>query len=74
MTMARARHHRKLIHEGDYAAEVDVELIDSSEGWGPYISLADAEKLDDVRVALRSGDLGRASELARVYRLMLISE
>jgi len=53
--MTVARQHRKLIHEGDYAAEVDVGLIDSSEGWGPYISLADAEKLDDVRVALRSG-------------------
>ncbi|MGH7847770.1 MAG: hypothetical protein ACREQW_21720 [Candidatus Binatia bacterium] len=61
--------HTKLIHEGHYAAEVDVELIDSDEGWSPYLSLEDAEKLDEVRKALRRGDLKRASQLARVFEL-----
>ncbi len=67
------RHYRKLVHEGDYAAEVDVELIDSEEGWAPYISLEDAEKLDGVRTSLRRGDIKGATQIARVYRLMPVS-
>lgn len=65
----RRRHHTKLIHEGDYLAKVDVELIDADEGWSPYLSLDDAKKLDDVREALRRGDLKTATRLARVYTL-----
>lgn len=63
----------KLVHEGEYAAEVEVELIESPEGWGPYLSLDDARKLDQVREALRKGDLKQASQIARVYRLMPIA-
>ena len=59
----------KLVHEGEYVAEVEVELIESSAGWGPYLSLEDAQKLDEVREALRWGDLITANNLARVYRL-----
>ena len=47
------RLHTKLIHEGQYAAEVEVTLIQTEEGWSPYLSLADAQKLDAVRKALR---------------------
>jgi hypothetical protein len=65
--------HTKLVHEGEYVAEVEVTLIESSEGWGPYLSLEDAQKLDQVREALRWGDLATASKLARVYRLMPIA-
>jgi hypothetical protein len=65
----RKRRHTKLIHEGDYVAKVDVELIDADEGWFPYLSLDDARKLDDVREALRKGDLKRATRLARIYTL-----
>jgi hypothetical protein len=65
----RKRQHTKLIHEGDYAAKVEVELIDADDGWSPYLSLDDAKKLDDVREALRRGDLKEASRLARVYTL-----
>jgi hypothetical protein len=63
------RPHTKLIHEGHYAAEVEVELIETDEGWSPYLSLADAQKLDAVRKALRRGDLKQASQLARVFQL-----
>ena len=59
----------KLIHEGQYAAEVDVELIESEEGWAPYLSLEDAQKLDAVREALRQGDLKRASQFAQIFKL-----
>ena len=60
----------KLVREGDLAAEVEVNLLEAEGGWAPYLSLDDAYKLDDVREALRAGDIERASRLAsRVYRL-----
>ena len=65
----KKRKHVKLVHEGSYVAEVDIELIDSGEGWSPYLSLEDAEKLDGVREALRKKNISTASKLARVYRL-----
>lgn len=69
----RTRHHSRLVHEGGYAAEVDVELIYTDEGWAPYLSLADAEKLDEVRQALRRGDLKTATRQARVFSLTPIA-
>jgi len=65
----KKKRHTKLIHEGEYVAKVDVELMDADEGWFPYLSLDDAKKLDDVREALRKGDLKRATRLARIYTL-----
>jgi hypothetical protein len=63
------RHHTKLIHEGDYVAEVDVELIDTDEGWSPYLSLEDAYRLDEVRKELRKLDLKKAGKMSRVFML-----
>jgi hypothetical protein len=63
------RKHTKLVREGDWLAEVTVDLIESPEPWAPYLSLDDASKLDDVRLALRRGDLAKAHRQARVYRL-----
>jgi len=65
----RTRRQRKFVHEGDYVAEVDVELVETDAGWSPYMSLDDAYRLDDVREALRRGDVRAASRLARVYTL-----
>jgi len=45
----------KLIHEGRFAAEVEADLIDDETGWAPYLSVADARKLDAVRFALKAG-------------------
>jgi len=67
------RLHSKLIHEGNYVAEVEVQLIDSDTGWSPYLSLDDAYKLDDVREALRNNDLKRASQLSHVFSLIPVS-
>lgn len=67
------RRHTKLVHEGQYAAEVEIALTNSEEGWSPYLSLADAQKLDDVREALRRGDLKRAGQLARIFKLTPVS-
>jgi hypothetical protein len=64
------RSSRRLVREGDLVAEVEVQLLEGEGGWAPYLSLDDAYKLDDVREALRSGDIRRAAQLAaRVYRL-----
>lgn len=63
------RQHTKLVHEGSYVAEVDIEILDTGEGWSPYISLEDARKLDDVRESLKNGDLKRATKLGRVFHL-----
>jgi hypothetical protein len=60
----------RLVREGEFVAEVPVTLIETEGGWTPYLSLEDAYKLDDVREALRAGDVKRASRLSdRVYRL-----
>lgn len=63
------RKQTKIVREGKYTAEVDVELVYTEGGWSPYLSLQDAEKLDLVRQALRDGDLKSASEMARIFTL-----
>lgn len=63
------RKRTKLVHEGKYVAEVDVELLQDPGGWSPYLSLEDAYRLDDVRQALRTGDLKAAAKHARIYSL-----
>ena len=65
----RKRPYTKLVHEGAFVAEVDVNLIESDEGWAPYLSVEDAYKLDGVREALRLGDIKLAAQSARVYTL-----
>jgi hypothetical protein len=59
----------ELIHEGKYAAEVPVELIEDDTAWSPYLSPADVKKLDTVRLALRRGDIAEAAKYGRVFEL-----
>ena len=33
------RQYTKIVHEGNYVAQVDVELLYVDEGWSPYLSL-----------------------------------
>ena len=68
-----AAKHTKLVRGGPYVAEVEVELIESDQPWGPYLSTADAQKLDEVRSALNNGDVASALKAAQVYRLTPIS-
>jgi hypothetical protein len=63
----------KLIHEGRYAAEVAVELIEDDAGWSPYLSLKDANKLDAVRLTWRKGETAEAAKHDRVFELTPIS-
>jgi hypothetical protein len=60
---------KKLIHEGPYMAEVDVVYLETEDAWSPYLSVEDALKLDDVRKALREGNIETAASLAKVYEL-----
>ena len=63
------RRRTKLVHEGKFVAEVQVDIEYDETGWSPYLSVEDACKLDDVRDALRQGDIKAASRLATVYTL-----
>ena len=67
--MTTRKHHTKMIHEGDYVAEVDVELIETDSDWSPYLKPEDAYKLDDVRLALREGNIKKASKQAHATAL-----
>jgi len=42
----KKRPRTKLIHEGQYVAEVEVELIEAEDGWSPYLSVEDARKIN----------------------------
>lgn len=59
----------KYVHEGKYVAEIEVTLIEDDTHWSPYLSMDDAYKLDDVRDALRQGDLDAASHYGRIYEM-----
>ena len=65
----RISRHVKLVREGDFVAEVQVDLIQSPDAWAPYLSLEAADKLDQVRLELRKGDLASARKHGRIYRL-----
>ncbi len=69
----KTRRRTKLVHEGKYIAEVDVELMDTDHAWSPYLSVEDAYKLDDVREALRRGDIKTAAQYGRVFTLAPVS-
>ncbi|MCK5201918.1 MAG: hypothetical protein KAR21_26375 [Spirochaetales bacterium] len=65
----RKRHRTKLIHEGQYIAEVDIELVETEDEWSPSMSVEDAYKLDDVREALLQGNIRKASQYSKVYTI-----
>ena len=72
-TDAMTRKSKEFIHEGKYAAEVPVELIEDETAWSPYLSPGDVHKLDAVRLALRQGNVAEASKYGRVFALTPIA-
>ena len=67
------RKSKEFVHEGKYAAEVPVDLIEDDTAWSPHLSPGDARKLDTVRLALRRGDIAEAAKHGRVFELKPIS-
>lgn len=67
--MTRTRRSKELIHEGRFAAEVEIELEYSDESWSPTMSADDARKLETVMLALRRGDVAEAAKYGRVFEL-----
>ena len=57
----KKRRRTKLIHEG--------KLMETDDEWSPYLSVEDVYKLDDVREALRRGDVRAAIQHGRVFTL-----
>jgi len=70
----KQRKKSKHVYEGQYVAEVDVELLEDETGWSPYLSVEDAYKLDDVRDALRRRDLESAAKYGRIYELRPVTQ
>jgi hypothetical protein len=66
---AMTRKSKEFVHEGKYAAEVPVDLIENDTAWSPYLSPEDTKKLDAVRLALRRGDVAEAAKYGRVFEL-----
>jgi hypothetical protein len=69
----KQRKKSKYVHEGQYVAEVEVALVEDDMGWSPYLSVEDAYQLDDVKDALRQGDLETAAKYGRIYELRPIA-
>lgn len=69
----KTRRQTKFIHEGGFVAEIEVELIESEDSWAPYLSVEDANRLDEAREALRRGDIEAAARFGRVYELRLLA-
>lgn len=70
----KTRRRTKLIHEGNYVAEIEVTVMETDDPWSPCLSVDDAYKLDDAREALRRGDVKAAMRFGRVFALTPVSQ
>ena len=69
----RTKKSVELVREGNFVAEVPVELLYDDHEWSPYLSPSDLKKLDAVRLALRNGDARAATRDAKVYILQPVA-
>ena len=69
----RTKKSVELVKEGDFVAEVPVELLYEDHEWSPYLSPSDLQTLDAVRLALRNGDIRAAAKQAKVYTLQPVA-
>jgi len=63
----------RLVEEGNFVAKVSVTLLHDDSGWSPYLSHEDMLKLDDVREALRRGDIDAAARHGQVFELKQVA-
>jgi hypothetical protein len=66
--MSRIR--KQIIHEGHYAAELEIKIDDDGSPWGPTVDKDDVLRTDRVRLALRRGDVASAAREAKVFELL----
>ncbi len=64
---------QEIIHEGKYAAEIPIELVEDETAWSPYVSMDDALKIEAARNALRAGDVATAAKYGQVFELRAIA-
>ena len=62
-----------MVHEGRYAARVEVELIETDHPWAPYITMDGMKKLDRMRLALRQSDILAALKLGEVFTMVPVA-
>ena len=65
----KKRLHKKLVHEGPYVAEVEVELIERRRGLVTLFVTQGREQIGRRTHGSRRGDLASAARLSRVYSL-----
>lgn len=63
----------KLVHEGQYIAEVPIEVEDIDQPWAPWVNVEEARKLDEVRLALRRNDIETAGKYGKIYRVTQVA-
>ena len=63
----------KLIHEGQYIAEVPIEVDDVDQPWAPWVTVEEARKLDEVRLALRRNDIETAGKHGKIFRVSQVA-
>lgn len=63
----------KLVHEGQYIAEVPIEVEDVDQPWAPWVTGEEVQKLDDVRLALRRNDIETAGKYGKIYRVIQVA-
>ncbi len=68
----KRRTYTKIVYKGNYIALVPLQLIDVEDDWSSYPSLEDAYTLDEVREALKRGDI-EAAQRGEVFRLTRVS-
>ena len=59
----------KRIYVGDVMTEIDVVMSDEPSAWGPHIDPSELDRIDQVRRALKSGNLKAASKQAKLYSI-----
>jgi hypothetical protein len=64
------RHRKQMIHEGRFAAEIDIRIEEDGSPWGPTVDKEDVFKSDRVRLALRRGDISAEAKEAKVFELL----
>ncbi len=68
------RRQEKFIHVGNFVAKIEVDLVYNENSWSPCLSLDDAKKLDEIRMALQKGDFETAAQNAQIFQLTPVTK